>query len=71
MDRFEGLNLTPREKEVAALLLKGYTLKQIAIDLDISTDTVKFHNKNLYKKLGISGRSQLFARLGNERKSQP
>jgi DNA-binding CsgD family transcriptional regulator len=70
MDRFEGLNLTPREREVAALLLKGHALKQIAIDLDISPDTVKFHNKNLYKKLGISGRSQLFARFGAERNSQ-
>jgi DNA-binding CsgD family transcriptional regulator len=62
-DMLENLKLTPREKEVAALLLQGESVKQIAIDLDIAFDTVKYHIKNLYKKLGIGGRSELFARF--------
>ena len=62
-DQFDNLNLTPREKEIAALLLQGLAIKQIAVDLDIAFDTVKYHMKNLYKKLGISGRPELFARF--------
>ncbi|HCS10998.1 MAG TPA: hypothetical protein DIV40_06030 [Clostridiales bacterium] len=59
----ENLKLTPREKEVAALLLNGKDAKQIAGELKISIHTANFHIKNLYKKLGINSRSELFARL--------
>lgn len=59
----ENLKLTPREKEVAVLLLQGKDAKQIAEDLAISVHTANFHIKNLYKKLNISNRSQLFARF--------
>ncbi len=62
-DRLNKLALTPREKEVASLLLQGKDAKQIAADLIISVHTAHFHIKNLYKKLGINNRSELFARL--------
>ena len=62
-DLLEDLKLTPREKEVAALLLQGNDAKQIAAELSISVHTANFHTKNLYKKLGINKRSELFARL--------
>ncbi len=59
----ENLELTPREREVAALLLQGKDAKQIAVKLTISVHTANFHIKNLYKKLGINNRSELFACL--------
>ena len=62
-DLLADLKLTPREKEVAALLLQGNDAKQIAAELTISVHTANFHTKNLYKKLGINKRSELFARL--------
>ena len=62
-DLLAELKLTPREKEVAALLLQGNDAKQIAVALTISVHTANFHTKNLYKKLGINKRSELFARL--------
>lgn len=62
-DRLEGLKLTPREKEVASLLLQGKDAKHIAAELTISIHTAHFHIKNLYKKLDINNRSELFARL--------
>ncbi len=68
-DSFEKLNLTQREKEIAALLLQGMAVKELAAELDISFDTARFHNKNLYKKLGIVSRSELFARFGAEAKN--
>ncbi len=63
-DRFANLGLTPREKEITVLLLQGMATKQVASELNISVDTAKFHIKNLYKKLGIGGRAELFARFG-------
>ncbi len=63
-DRFDGLGLTDREKEIAHLLLQGMTIKQVALELEIAFDTAKFHIKNLYKKLDIGGRTELFARFG-------
>jgi DNA-binding CsgD family transcriptional regulator len=63
-DRMESLNLTAREKEVAAFLLHGLAARQIAGELGISLNTANFHIKNLYKKLGISGRMELFSRFG-------
>ncbi len=62
-DMLENLKLTPREKEVARLLLQGRDAKQIAGELKISVHTANFHIKNLYKKLDINNRPELFARL--------
>ena len=59
----EGLGLSPREKEVASLLLQGQSAKEIAVKLEITISTVNFHIKNLYKKLNIGSRSELFARF--------
>lgn len=48
------------EKEVAVLveLCHGYTNKQIAARLWLSEQTVKFHLRNVYRKLGISSRTE-------------
>lgn len=73
-DLFHNLKLTPREKEIAILLLQGYSIKQIAVDIGISFDTAKYHIKNLYKKLDISSRYELYGRLAvsaNNNQSQP
>lgn len=53
--------LTAREQELLASLSEGRTNMQIAGDLDISLNTVKFHLKNLYSKLDVKNRSQAVA----------
>jgi len=58
----EQLNLTEREHEVFTMLLNGMALKEIAYTLKVSYETIRFHTKNLYGKLGIRKRSELFAR---------
>ncbi len=63
IDQLANLNLTLREKEVAAFLLSGMTIRQIAGELKISYHTANFHIKNLYKKLGINGRIELYSRF--------
>lgn len=57
----DELNLTNRENEIAGLLLDGDSSKIIAGKLHISHATVTFHTKNLYRKLNIQSRSELFA----------
>ncbi len=53
--------LTPRERELLASLASGLTNQQMASQLDISLNTVKFHLKNLYDKLAVGNRAQAVA----------
>lgn len=53
--------LTRRELEVLALLATGQTNKQIAATQSVSLNTVKFHVKNVFEKLGVRNRSQAVA----------
>jgi DNA-binding NarL/FixJ family response regulator len=61
---FEGLGLSPREREICLLLLQGHSIKQIGYELHISFDTVNSHYRSLYRKLGISSKAELFIRFG-------
>lgn len=53
--------LTARERELLAALAKGWTNIQIAARIGISQNTVKYHLKNLYDKLGVSNRAMAVA----------
>jgi two-component system nitrate/nitrite response regulator NarP len=53
--------LTRRELEVLSDLAAGRTNKQIARDLGVSLNTVKFHVRNLFQKLSVNSRSQAIA----------
>lgn len=50
--------LTARELEIVHLAARGYTNAQIAERLWVTTWTVKFHLVNVYRKLGVSNRTQ-------------
>ncbi len=52
--------LTKRECEVLHLTLQGYSIKYIADKLDNAPETIKYHRKNLYRKLDINSQSELF-----------
>jgi DNA-binding NarL/FixJ family response regulator len=56
-------SLTPREEEVLQLLAQGLANKQIALLLDISKHTVKFHISSIYGKFGATNRTEA-VRLG-------
>lgn len=51
--------LTPAEKNIFNQYLDGKTIKQIAEENGIKESTVKFHNHNIYDKLGVTNKKQL------------
>ncbi len=56
----EGLStLTPTERIIYNLYVSGNTTKEIMASLNIKENTLKFHNKNIYGKLGVTSRKQL------------
>lgn len=51
-------DLTGRETEILALLVKGLSYKEIGTDLSISANTAKKHVINIYNKLHVNSRAQ-------------
>ena len=55
----QDLGLTPREMQIIALIVAGYTNKDLARELKISQNTSKHHLTNIFNKLGVSNRLEL------------
>lgn len=56
-------SLSERENEVLGLLALALPNKKIARVMDVSLDTVKWHLKNIYRKLDVSGRDGAVAKM--------
>lgn len=56
-------DLTPREQQVADLLTRGYTNREIAEGLVIAEGTASVHVSNVLRKLGVTSRTQAIAML--------
>jgi DNA-binding CsgD family transcriptional regulator len=54
----QDVHLTPREMEIFGYLADGQTNGEIASRCWVSENTVKFHLKNIFRKLGIRDRGQ-------------
>lgn len=59
----QDADLTAREKEILALLAKGYLYKEIAALLFISLDTVRTHIRKIYQKLQVRTRSEVLIKV--------
>ena len=57
--KYMGYNLTKREIEICNCLEKNLTVRQIAADMNISENTVKFHKKQIFKKLSINSKEEI------------
>ena len=58
-DEFRTPTVTPREREIVALLCDGHSNKETARTLNISVKTVEAHRLNIMRKLRLSSLSQL------------
>jgi non-specific serine/threonine protein kinase len=57
--------LTPRERQVAELIARGYTNPQIAAELTITRETAKTHVSRILWKLGVSSRADVRLLMNN------
>lgn len=60
-EQFHKWRLTGAEIDVAGLMLKGMSLKEIAIARDTSEATIRQQAQSIYRKSGLSGRAELAA----------
>lgn len=61
--------MTPKQKQVAILLMWGDCNKEIARKLKLNMSTVKFHIQNIFDELEVNNRTQAALKLhGIERK---
>ena len=58
-----------REREILTRIAAGSTNSDIALSLDISLFTVKNHLKRIFRKIGVSNRTQAAARYQAEARS--
>ena len=60
-DQFDDWGLTPAEREVGLLILKGLSYKEIAVLRDVSEKTVRQQSFAIFRKGRLSGRAALSA----------
>ena len=61
--QFSDWGLSPSESEVALLLIKGLSMKEIAQARDVKEKTVRQQATSIYAKSGCAGRHELVARF--------
>ena len=58
MKKMQLNKLSVREKEIIPLLADGLRYKEIADKLSVSTETVRTHVRNIYRKLDVGSRTE-------------
>ena len=59
-------SLTSREREVCALILKGYDNKDVATFLKVQPDTIKKHRAQIYAKFDVENLAGLLSFAGTD-----
>jgi len=65
-----GVDLSPRELEIARLLASGASNKTIAVRLRVSEWTVSTHLRRIFAKLGVASRDALAAEVAKRKTTQ-
>jgi len=58
----DRVRITPQQHVVLTGLERGLTVRQIAAESHLSTNTVKSHARALYRRLGVTTRDEVLAR---------
>jgi DNA-binding CsgD family transcriptional regulator len=59
------IKLNRHEKQILALSSRGLTMKAIARELFLSVDTIKFHKRNIFRKLNVKNISEAISAAAN------
>ena len=68
---FDKYAFTDREREVATLLLKGRSVPHIGSALHLSSNTIRYHMKNLYQKTNVHSRQEFIDIFENDSVTEP
>jgi DNA-binding NarL/FixJ family response regulator len=60
--RMTEAQLTAREKEIVIGLVDGLSYKMIADRMDVSVDTIRFHIRNVYRKLHVNSKAEVISK---------
>ena len=63
IDKISTKKITDQEFKIIECLINGFSYQKISESLFISVNTVKYHAKNIYLKLDIKGRAELYNRV--------
>jgi DNA-binding NarL/FixJ family response regulator len=66
-----GHPLPPRQAQIARLIARGLTDKEIAVELGVSENTIGRHLGVIYRRLAIHSRTALVARALSQHSSPP
>lgn len=61
------ISLSDREREILYFSIQGFTINDIAQRIFVSTDTVKFHRRKLFEKLGLANITEAISFATNNR----
>jgi DNA-binding CsgD family transcriptional regulator len=63
--------LSPRERQIAVLVGRGMSNKDVARELGLRVGTVKIHAHNIFQKIGVRSRYDLIAQHGTRARAVP
>ncbi|MDE7251416.1 MAG: LuxR C-terminal-related transcriptional regulator [Acetatifactor sp.] len=66
-ERLQDCPLTRREWEIAWLIYRGYSNREIAEEFCIAESTVKKHTSHIYEKIQVSGRKEFREKVKNKK----
>lgn len=65
LKRIDTFNLTAKEKEVTLMILGKKKNQEIADELFVELSTIKTHINNIYKKVEVKNRKELFTKMNS------
>ena len=66
-ERRQKVKLSDRETEILSLYARGLTINEIAEKIFISPDTVKFHRRKLFEKMGVDNITEALSYATNNK----
>lgn len=70
VDHVGGAAVSPREFDTLSLAARGWTNGEIAAELGITVHAVKFHLASIYRKLGVTNRTEAAIKFVESRREQ-